>query len=370
MPSLAFYISGHGFGHASRQIEIINALGTRLLDSWTILVRTAAARWLFERTVRVPFTLLPGPTDTGVVQIDSLHLDERATALRAAQFYAGWDAHVAREAALLRGHDVGLVISDAPPLACGAASAAGIPSVVCANFTWDWIYEGYADAFGTHADGVLPRIRAAYRQAAGAWRLPLHGGFSTVASVVDVPYVARHAAHARADVLAALDLPRDRPLALTSFGGYGLDRFDPARLDCLDEWTIILTGQEATRPLPPGAAYVDESRIYERDLRYEDLVAAVDVVVTKPGYGIVSECIANGTSLLYTSRGHFVEYEVMVREMPAVLRCAHIDQEDLFAGRWRVALNRLRDAPPPPLRARTDGAQVVADAIQKMIGTA
>ena len=30
---------------------------------------------------------------------------------------------------------------------------------------------------------------------------------------------------------------------------------------------------------------------------------AADVVVTKPGYGIISECIANDTAILYTSRG-------------------------------------------------------------------
>src|SRR5688572_32575645 len=47
--SVAWYISGHGFGHASREIEIINALGPRLPDGCEILIRTSAARWLFER---------------------------------------------------------------------------------------------------------------------------------------------------------------------------------------------------------------------------------------------------------------------------------------------------------------------------------
>ena len=54
----------------------------------------------------------------------------------------------------------------------------------------------------------------------------------------------------------------------------------------------------------------------------EDLVRAADVVVTKPGYGIISEAIANDAALLYTSRGRFVEYDVLVKEMPRYLRCA------------------------------------------------
>ena len=44
-------------------------------------------------------------------------------------------------------------------------------------------------------------------------------------------------------------------------------------------------------------------------------------MVTKPGYGIISECIANDTALLYTSRGDFREYPVLVKEMPKYLRC-------------------------------------------------
>ena len=41
----------------------------------------------------------------------------------------------------------------------------------------------------------------------------------------------------------------------------------------------------------------EDRLIYEAGLRYEDLVQAVDVVFTKPGYGIISECIANDTAI-------------------------------------------------------------------------
>ena len=58
-----------------------------------------------------------------------------------------------------------------------------------------------------------------------------------------------------------------------------------------------------------------------------------DVVVTKPGYGIISEAIANGAALLYTSRGHFVEYDVLVREMPRYLRARFIEQERSSEGK-------------------------------------
>ena len=105
---------------------------------------------------------------------------------------------------------------------------------------------------------------------------------------------------------------------------------------------------------------VAEDTLYASGLRYEDLVAAVDVVMTKPGYGIVSECVANRTAMLYTSRGRFAEYDVMVSEMPRYLRCRHLEQADLFSGRWGEGLDAVYRAAAPPEQPSTNGAEVIA----------
>lgn len=343
--SVAFYISGHGFGHASRQVEIINAFAAREPGTG-ILVRSTAARWLLERTIRHPVELDARPTDTGVVQIDSLHLDPRATIAAAREFYATFDQRVSAEAEMLRSRDVSLVIADAPPLACAAAARAGIRSIVVSNFTWDWIYEAY-EAELPGAPELLPTIQAAYGDAEAAWRLPIHGGFETFRAVTDVPFVARHSTHAAAVTRERLGLPRDGKLVLPSFGGYGVDGLDLDDVDLPEGWQVVHGLREA--------------EVYDAGLSYQDLVRAVDVVITKPGYGIVSECIANDTALVYTSRGRFAEYDVFVREMPRYLRCAYLDNDAVLAGRWRSAIEAVAAAPPPPERPRTDGAEVVAD---------
>ena len=98
------------------------------------------------------------------------------------------------------------------------------------------------------------------------------------------------------------------------------------------------------------------------------VVAAVDVVVTKPGYGIISECVANDTALLYTDRGHFIEYDVLVAEMPRYLRCAYLPQAALLTGHWQDALDALASAPPAPPAPRVDGAAVAADWIRQQLG--
>jgi L-arabinokinase len=362
VPAVFFYISGHGFGHSIRQIEILNALRTMAPADLDLFVRTSAAPWLFSRSARGPFVLLPGETDTGVSQIDSLRLDERATIELASAFHADLPRRVEAEAALLDRHEARLVIADAPPLACAAAHAAGIPSVVCANFTWDWIYQEYEQA-SPAAGQLVARVQEAYAHAAAGWRLPMHGGFETVAAVEDVPLVARRSSPDRTveEIRAELGLPRDLRLALVSFGGYGVRDLPLAHLDCTGTWRVVVTTRGgAAGPLPPGVVGVPELAIHERGLRYQDLVRSVDVVISKPGYGIISDCVANGAALLYTSRGRFAEYTVLVREMPRFLRCRFISMDDLLMGRWQDGLDALAAAPPPPDAPRTDGAEVVA----------
>ncbi len=222
------------------------------------------------------------------------------------------------------------MIGDIPPLAHAAAARAGVPAIAIGNFTWDWIYAGYA-SFAREAPGVIPVIRDAYALATRALRLPLHGGFEPMAAVtVDIPFIARRSMRNRADTRRALSVPDDRPFVVASFGAYGSTAAydDIARAQRL---TVLSPGST----LPAGLAY-------------QDVVAAADLVITKPGYGIVSECVANDTPLLYTSRGRFVEYDVFVAEMPRVLRCRFIPQDDLMAGRWRTHVDALLAQPPPP----------------------
>jgi len=78
------------------------------------------------------------------------------------------------------------------------------------------------------------------------------------------------------------------------------------------------------------------------------------------GYGIVSECMANQTALIYTSRGQFREYPILRRAVNQYLPSAEIKLEDLKKGRWLDAFTSLlnRDFPPKP---DCSGAETVAD---------
>ena len=346
--TIFFYISGHGLGHASRDIEVIRTLAAREPHT-RIVVRTSAPQWIFDRTAPPGVVVQPAEVDTGIVQIDSLRIDEDATIAEAARFYAEFDRRVDAEARILRGAAADLVVGDIPPLAFAAAARAGVPSVALGNFTWDWIYAGF-DAFSADAPHVLPTVTRAYAHATRALRLPLHGGFERMTNVVDVPFIARRSTRERADTRRRLALSDDRPAVVASFGGHGVSL--PLEIVARAEAFAFVTADAAT--------------LDAHGLSYPDVIAAADVVVSKPGYGIVSECAANRTALLYTSRGRFREYDLLVAEMPRVLRCRYLPQHDLLSGAWEAGIAALLDQPDPIERSRFDGAEVVVEALRAL----
>ena len=300
-----------------------------------------------------------------MIQIDSLNVDTAGSVQRAKDFQKQARRLVEAEGTFLRDRQARHVVGDIPPVAFAAARLAGVPSTAIGNFTWDWIYEGYPE---TSPFELGNDIRGMYRQAGQVLRLPMAGGFAGLEPLTrDIPFIARQSHRDPDDVRRALGLaPRtnDRPLVLMSFGGYGIEGLDTAALANLEDYLVATTDLPAERhTIRPSAGllHISEQQLYEGSMRYEDLVRAADVVVTKPGYGIVSEAMANETALLYTSRGRFVEYDVLVKEMPRYLRAQFIEREDLLAGNWTAALERLLSQPPPPERPGLNGAEVAAE---------
>jgi hypothetical protein len=328
---------------------VINALLDRRPDA-RVIIRSSVAPWLVSRTARPGVVLETVEVDTGVVQIDSLNLDANASIARAEEFMSTFDARVAREVDILQRHRAVVAVSDLPPLGIAAANAANICAIALGNFTWDWIYEHYQGG-----QPLADRIADIYRGVTIALRLPMWGGFATMPAIWDVPFVARRSQRDPVDVRKALGIPLGVRAVLTSFGGYGLDRLNADALRHLPGYHVILPGM------------IDENAMYQRGYRYEDLVRAVDVVVTKPGYGIISECLANDTALVYTSRGDFREYQVLVDAMPAFLRCAFIDHDDLFNGRWASHLDAVLAQPEPRTKPAADGADIAADILSELI---
>ena len=146
-----------------------------------------------------------------------------------------------------------------------------------------------------------------------------------------------------------------RPAVLVSFGGVGLPGLTRDLLAAHRDLHFLLPADVAAE------------RLDALGLDYPDVVGAVDAVVTKPGYGIVSDAAGARTRLVYTDRGDFPEYPIMVREMPRWVACVHVPSEDVRAGRIAEGVRRVLALPMPPPPDLL-GAQRAAEHVLEAIG--
>ena len=86
-----------------------------------------------------------------------------------------------------------------------------------------------------------------------------------------------------------------------SFGGFGLDLDLPR----LPDVTWVLA--------PPMARLDRDDCVYVEGVPYPALVAGCDLVLTKPGYGILAEASAAGVPIAWLDRGAFPEAASLVQ---------------------------------------------------------
>jgi len=351
---IAAYVSGHGFGHSTRVGEVLRAVRGQAPDV-PLAVVTSAPEMLYREALEGPFTYRGMECDVGLEQHGALVIDAEATIRRWQGFVADWPARVAAEAEWLRSIGARVVLGDIPPLAFAAAAAAGLPSLALANFSWDWIFAHIARAHPGLRDAAQWAAEE-YRKADRLLRLPFYGDLSVFRAIEDVPLVARRPRAPRADLRRRLGFGSE-PVVVLSFGGLGLPGFEPGRLAARRAYRFVIS--EPAADLPANFQVVDRPALQRAGVSYIDLVAAADVVVTKPGYGIVSDCIGAGTRLVYTDRGDFPEYPILVEQMARWLPCVYVTNAQLAGGDIVDALESVlaRPIPEPPDRG---GAAVVA----------
>jgi hypothetical protein len=353
-------VSGHGFGHATRCAQVLRAVRLQA-PSTRVTVTSSAPR---SRFAAIPgdFAYRPFACDVGLVQRDALVIDLPATVEACRAFEATWPERLDAETRWLRESEVGVVVGDVPPLAFTAAAAAGLPSIAVTNFSWDWIY-GHLAAGEPALAEAANHARAAYAATSLLLRLPFSGDLSAFPLVEDMPLVARQPSLGSEEARRRLGLGH-RPAVLLSFGGIGLR---PPAVDVLArlkdfDFLVERLGDGSARNVHP----VDDPRLAALGLGYEDVVAAADAVITKPGYGIVTDAIAGRTRIVYTERGDFPEYPILVGEMGRYVPSVHLGNDDVRAGRYGDALQAVLTIPFPPVPP-LDGAVVAARRILDLI---
>ena len=357
MSSILYYITGHGFGHAVRSSRVIRRL-LELRPDLEIHVRTIAPDWLFfDALSRITHSLQS--IDVGIVQRDSLDMDLDETLAACQALHDGISQIIDREATFIREHDINLIVGDIPPACFEIASQAKIPSVAVANFTWSGIYRAYSRKYAGFSP-LISQMESFYSKATLALTLPYSCGMEVFPNQEPIPWITRASALTKKEARSKFALPESATIVLLSFGGSGLQHLPWNKFKQLREFFFVATGKSKKRD---GNVLI----LPNTQPHYEDLLRAVDVIVTKPGYGIVADAISHRVPMLYTDRGEFPEYPFLVRALSDLATAEFIAQEELLSGNLRAYLNRLLAKEPHWPSVSLDGATVAADMILTLL---
>ena len=353
MAAIACLVTAHGFGHATRTVAVLECLRD-LSPDLDIRILTEAPRKIFADTLP-SFTFHEVDVDVGLVQSSALSADYQATISRLDALLPYRPARTAALADLCRG--CSLVLGDIAPWAVEVAECLGVPSVLVENFTWDFIYEGAAEApprLAVHG-ACLRSVadRATYRIATEP-RCHSHP-----CALACGPIFRR--LRAGGDVTRRQLPGQGRAIVVITLGGIPQDVVAQPfhrHPDAL----FVFSGQERTRQVADNVFHLRRNEA----IYHPDLIAAADLVVCKAGYSTIAECCQAGARTLCIGREDFVESIILQDYVQERLGGMAVSAADFLSGRWLELLPRLLTAPRPQ-PCRENGATTVARFLSRLL---
>ena len=362
MLKIVVYVSGHGYGHAIRIAEVLSKLKIQHPAS-KVYIRTTAPHSIFTGSGTPQVQIHNVSVDTGVAESnDALSIDSQTSLEQVESLARRSDSIIENEVKFLRRVGADVIVSDIPFLAGDIAHAFGVACVAVGNFTWDWIYDPYIEEHPQFAP-LRDFVRRGYRRMEALLQLPFGHEVSCISRVVAVPLIARLAQRDPEDVLRHLGISaKGRPIVFLGM------RTAPRRAlveamaaDCPE--FLFLSLQEPVPDAPENLQQV----VLGHQVGFPDVLRASGIVVSKLGYGIVADCIANQTGLLWPARRGFREDQLLRPGVAQYLQSSEFPLPDYERGSWGEYLRRVMDAPRPDRPMPCNGAEVCADLIAKQV---
>ncbi|MDQ0162535.1 hypothetical protein [Aeribacillus alveayuensis] len=282
MKTIAYYISDYGFGHAARSVALIRQLLKMVKDVRVIICHSFALQFLRESLQgenRIVFRTLE--TDIGyVLRKDSIEPDIEKLIVEYEKYLKKWSSLIEQERDYLQTNGIDFVISDISAFPFEAAYMLGIPSLGISNFTWHTAYQGLiADSL------LLEPLKEAYEKMtyffslAGSqepdWGMQGTKQFGFFARNVDSNEVNR--------IRKFVNPTGDQ---FVVFFGLGM-KIDIEQLERLPIWDspnctfIVSSNVQVQRP--------NVFSIPKDYIESQHYIAVADLIISKPGWGIVSE---------------------------------------------------------------------------------
>lgn len=349
--SIAYFISYHGFGHASRAAAVMAAI-ERLLPNVRFELFTNCPPHLFNGLGWSHVDYFNVQTDIGVVQTSPFKEDVEAT-------FRKLDAWIPFRSDLINSlvdhlhqRNCELAICDISPLGIAAAEAADIPSVLIENFTWDFIYEFYFK--------LIPELETPSRYLKKIFaQADMHIQTDPLCrrsqKALLVAPIGRMPKNKPEMIRKKLNVPLNEKMVLVSMGGVADQHRFLERLPAgIDPWIVVPNA---------GSRQSHNKKVIllstHSDYYHPDLLQAADVLIGKAGYSTIAEVVYTGIPFGYIARPQSPETPALKHFITDNLSSFNISKQAFNEGLWIDMLSEMFKLPRSPVPAE-NGADEAA----------
>lgn len=334
MPTIAYFISDHGFGHASRSVAIIRSL---LECDPEISVNIHTSRPLAFVQKSFPKTEEPHQVDfheqlndVGFIGDKTTgKIDYQSTAIEVNSWIKHWhSSYLFEEYRCLKSKNFDLIISDIAPQPFLLAKKLDLPSIAISNFTWLDIYQNPVFKLGD-----LESIWKAYREASLGLMLPFNLVNTVFCSAMETHLVSRPPSRTKQQMREILSLDTDEQVI---YLGTGFSLKNPF----LEEWAdknevqFILGGQHKI-------IHRNVKAVPLTDPEGQDYITCSDIALIKLGYSSLSEAIRSHVPIIGVDFPQTAETKQMKKVVEDLGIGLCITSEEFFQGDWRKQISNV-----------------------------
>ena len=330
MLTFAFYISNHGYGHASR----VSALAETMISFGVYChIVTEKPSFLFGNLDKRFSQLHHRKIDTGVRHGANLTTDVSRTIEGIMETLSSRNEIVASEVDFIRKSKIDLIVADAPYLAGDISKYSGVPVFAISNFDWYFVYSNILNSHPQFLP-VLNTIWSMYQSVDFSFRLP----FSTNESVQAFPSPASCGLLARKksiynNVRKPLCIDSAARILLVMFGGEGNLELNYESL-CQAWDGIVISTQDDVQ--------AQNHRRVEVSDDFLDLTYNADVVMCKPGYSTFAEAVQFGKYIIYSPRGGYPEELALLDGISKYKNSCLIPNLNMNTKEWKAVFENLK----------------------------
>ncbi len=296
MKRIVIYVSDHGFGHASRVIGLVRQLQQRNCE---IIIKNSNA-YDFLKSHLPNNKIIKLKTDVGPISdIFSNNPDYEKTF----SLYDNWindqQKWLNKEIKFYKNKKIDLIISDISPISIKLANILHIPSVTIANFTWIDILEKFPH--NKNKNKILNWLKDSSEMTDLCIKTPLHMKLNGMKRTKKCSLLCRNITKSNKDILKKLKL-NHKPITVY-FGNNSLPKIN------------ITTNKLKTNIiyLLQNNIKINNKIIKNRE-ESQNIISASNLVISKPGYSIISECINSLCPIFLIPRKNYPEDKVLYEQ--------------------------------------------------------